>query len=197
MGFASEARQKIALAAWAARAAKTDPKKFARTVAVVWGAGGLASALIRAAWRDMKDDDDEDVFDARNWSLARLASQTMAGPLHGIPGFGDMIEAGINRAFGVYAPGGDIFSQSDDGITAAKKLITGKTMHTVTPSGKVKDNPEWLEDSLKAAKSVLFTLGLGNDTIAGANSLLNLVEDGAKVVDNLNGAEIPAKRPKK
>lgn len=187
--FASEARQKIALAAWAARSFKAEPKQFFRTLAVVWGAGGLAAALIRAAWRDMKDDDDEEVFDARNWSLSRLAAQTITGPLQGIPGFGDMLEAGFNRVFGVYAPGGDIFSQSEDGVTAAVKLLRGKTLHTTTPSGRVKDNPEWLEDSLKSAKSVLFTLGLGNDTIAGANSLLNLVEDGAKVVDNLDGPE--------
>lgn len=171
--FASEARQKIALAAWATRGAKQDPANFARTLAVVWGAGGLAAAIIRSAWRDMKDDEDEDIFDERNWSAARLLAATVAGPLQGIPVFGDIVESGINRTAGVYVPGGDIFSQAQGGVTGAKKLVTGKA-----------DNAE---ERLKAAKAMLFTMGLANDTLAAASTLANVAEDGVKVVDNLNG----------
>ena len=51
-----------------------------------------------------------------------------------------------------------------------------------------------MEDTLKAAKSILFTVGLFNDTVAGANSLANVLEDGAKIADNLNGVEPSEKK---
>ena len=173
--FASESRQKIALAAWAAR----DPKKLARTLAVVWGAGGLAAALIRTAWRDMRDDDDEEIFDEKSWSLSRLAAATAAGPFQGIPAFGELIESGINHMTGTYAPSGGMLSQAADGVTAAKRLVTGKTAESNEP----------VEQTLKAVKSFLFTVGLANDTVAAANSLLNIADDAAKIADNLDGVD--------
>jgi hypothetical protein len=170
--FASEARQKIALAAWSAR---SNPAQMARTLAVVWGAGGVMAAMIRAAWRDLKDDDDEDVFDEKNWSLKRLLTSAAAGPLQGVPLVGDIIEGTLFKLTGQFLPSGNMFSQAEAGATGAKKLLTGKA--------------ETPEEKLKAAKAVLFTLGLTNDSLAAASTLANIAEDAAKVVDNLEGTD--------
>ncbi len=170
--FASEARQKIALAAWSAR---SNPAQMARTLAVVWGAGGVMAAMIRAAWRDLKDDDDEDVFDEKNWSLKRLLTSAAAGPIQGVPLVGDIIEGTLFKLTGQFLPSGNMFSQAEAGATGAKKLLTGKA--------------ETPEEKLKAAKAVLFTLGLTNDSLAAASTLANIAEDAAKVVDNLEGTD--------
>jgi hypothetical protein len=177
--FASEPRQKIALAAWALRNAKKNPARFARTAAVVWGAGGVMASLIRAAWRDMREDDDDEVFDDRNWNVKRLLVSSAAGPVQGIPGLGPLLEGIAFRTAGVYAPEGDIFSQAGRGVDSARKLASGTTLESDEP----------VEDTLKAAKGILFTMGLWNETIAAATSLSNVAEDAAKVVDNFDGDE--------
>lgn len=172
--FASESRQKIAMAAW--DFAKAPLGQKLRTAAVVWGAGGLAATIIRGIWRDMKDDDDEDLLDDKNWSLGRIISGTLAGPLSGVPVFGDMAESVFNRTFGLYSSDGDILSQAGDAGTAAKNLVTGKTLESDQP----------VEDTMKAVKAIMFTMGLTNDTLAATNALTNVIEDSIKVADNLH-----------
>lgn len=79
--YASEARQKIALAAWAASHAKADPVRFAKTAFLVFGVGGLLTTVLKNLWKDAKGDDDE-----KKWSAERLIMATLANPFHGIPG---------------------------------------------------------------------------------------------------------------
>jgi hypothetical protein len=74
--YASEARQKIALMAWAATKAKSEPAQFAKTAFLVFGVGGLLKGL----WREAKGDDDE-----KKWSAERLTLAALTGPLHGVP----------------------------------------------------------------------------------------------------------------
>lgn len=78
--YASEARQKIALMAWAAYKAKSEPAQFAKTAFLVFGVGGLMTQIIKNLWRDAKGDDDES-----KWDPARLTLRAMAAPLHGVP----------------------------------------------------------------------------------------------------------------
>src|SRR5690242_7554139 len=57
--YASEARQKAALAAWQLSKGFTNGNagQTLRTAFLVWGVGGLMTQVIRNAWRDMRDDD--------------------------------------------------------------------------------------------------------------------------------------------
>jgi hypothetical protein len=78
--YASEARQKIALMAWATMKATAEPAQFAKTAFLVFGVGGLMTQILKNLWREAKGDDDE-----KKWSPERLALSAMAGPLHGVP----------------------------------------------------------------------------------------------------------------
>jgi|UniRef100_UPI0037CBA421 hypothetical protein len=87
--YASEARQKIALAAWSATKAKSDPAQFAKTMFLVFGVGGLMTQIIKNLWKEAKGDDDE-----KKWSPDRLVIAALAGPLHGIPGMSLLLNDG-------------------------------------------------------------------------------------------------------
>ncbi len=78
--YASEARQKIALMAWATMNAKAEPAQFAKTAFLVFGIGGLMTQILKNLWREAKGDDDES-----KWSPERLTLSALAGPLHGVP----------------------------------------------------------------------------------------------------------------
>lgn len=78
--YASEARQKIALMAWAATKAKSEPAQFAKTAFLVFGVGGLLTQVLKGLWREAKGDDDE-----KKWSAERLTLAALTGPLHGVP----------------------------------------------------------------------------------------------------------------
>jgi hypothetical protein len=78
--YASEARQKIALMAWATMNAKAEPAQFAKTAFLVFGIGGLMTQILKNLWREAKGDDDES-----KWAPERLTLSALAGPLHGVP----------------------------------------------------------------------------------------------------------------
>lgn len=188
--FASEARQKIALAAWAASNAKASPARAARVALVVWGAGGLMAAAIRSAWKDLRDDDDEELFDERNWSLKQLIAATLSGPLQGIPGLGEAMQSAVAKATGTYDPGGNLLSSLGRSVPAAKDILTGDFMESDEP----------VEDTMKDVEAILTAAGLANDTIAAATSIMHLVRDGANILDGLRDdpaeTEAKAKRAK-
>lgn len=78
--YASEARQKIALMAWATTKAASEPAQFAKTAFLVFGVGGLMVQILKNLWRERKGDDDEE-----KWSAKRLTLAALTGPLHGVP----------------------------------------------------------------------------------------------------------------
>lgn len=172
--FASEARQKLALAYWAGVNAGKDPGHAARVAFVVWGIGGLGAAIIRNAWRDLRDDDDDEVFDDKNWGKKRLIAQTLAGPLNGVPMWGDAVEGIINATAGqpIFAidPTG-----SAQGAYALRRLLTGKSW----------DDDENIEAVIRDAEKVMTAIGSYNETTASAVSLFHLLRDSREVLDNL------------
>lgn len=87
--YASEARQKLALAAWGASKIKSDPAYAAKTAFLTFIVGGLMSQVLKNLWRDLLGDDDE-----RKWSAERLTKTTLTGPLHGFPLFSSMVDGG-------------------------------------------------------------------------------------------------------
>jgi hypothetical protein len=185
--FASEARQKMMLAFWAGQRIKENPTQAARTAAVVWGVGGLMAAIIRNIWRDLRDDEDDQVLDERNWSLSRLVTATISGPLQGIPGLGDAIEAAISKAAGEYSPGGNLFDSLGNSVPAAKRMLTGDTFTASEP----------VEQTLKDAEAIMTAGGLFNETTASLVSMLHVVRDGVSVLDGMRNDKEEAAAMKK
>jgi hypothetical protein len=173
--FASEARQKIALAAWAAGNVKTDPARAARVAMVVWGVGGLMAAVLRNAWRDLRDDDDDEVLDDKHWKLSELVASTIAGPLTGIPAIGEALQSAIAVVTGGWDSSGNLFSGFGKGVGAAGDLLSGEFLEADEP----------VEDVMKDAEAVLMMMGLVHENLASASSLMHVVRDGAAVVDGL------------
>ena len=171
--FASEARQKIALAAWATSTAKSDPARAARVALVVWGVGGLMAQVIRNSWKDVRDDDDDEVFDERNWSLKQLIAGTISGPLQGIPGLGEALQGVIAKATGTYDSSGNLLSSLGRSVPAAKSILSGDFM----------DSTEPVEETIKDVEAILTAAGMANDTLAATTSIMHLVRDGAAILD--------------
>lgn len=68
---------------------------------------------ITNAWRDAKNDDDEEVFDAKNWRARDYMIAMALGPLTGLPLLGTLthaaeplssLERGVNSAAGIKKP---------------------------------------------------------------------------------------------
>ena len=167
--FASEARQKIALTAWAYAGRKTNRAKAFKAFLLTWGVGGVMAEVIRAAYRDLKDDDDDEVFDAKNWSPTRLALSALAGPLQGVPGISAALETG-----------GNLLSSGKRGLDAVKSLGSGEAFKDDEP----------VEAVLKDVDSILTAMALLNENAAAVASLAHAGLDGAKLLDGLSDDDV-------
>lgn len=171
--FASEARQKLVLAAWAGKEIGKNPARAARVAFVVWGIGGLMATVLRNAWRDLKDDDDDEVFDDRIWGWKRLTTQTLAGPLQGLPLLGDAIELAIGKAFGQYVPNSGPLDSLAQSVPAVKHLATLSFL----------DDENEVQAVLKDAEALMTALGLYNETAASSVAFLHIARDVAALAD--------------
>jgi hypothetical protein len=104
--FASEARQKVALTAWAMGSGNVS--RMVKTGFLTFVVGGLFTQVLKNLWREMKGDDDE-----RKWSIERLVLAALTGPLNGIPGFS-----------AVMGDGGSLLAKGKQGIHAVEDLLT-------------------------------------------------------------------------
>jgi hypothetical protein len=112
--FASEARQKVALTAWAMGSGNVS--RMVKTGFLTFVVGGLFTQVLKNLWREMKGDDDE-----RKWSIERLALAALTGPLNGIPGFS-----------AVMGDGGSLLAKGKQGIHAVEDLLTKDQSATET-----------------------------------------------------------------
>ena len=167
--FSSEARQKGSLVLYALANKEVSWDRKARAVAVAWLVGGMITTLIRAAWRDMRDDDDE-WLDEKNWGWDRLAFGTLTGPLKAIPAIGDSFTGLVANWSGQYSPNGTLLSMIPDAAIASKRLLW--------------DGPKDFETGLKDAERLLMGLGVFNDTAAALASGSHIVRDVFALVDN-------------
>lgn len=107
--FSSESRQKVAIGLFEAFNPRTKgfdkANRVASAAALIWLVSGLVPALLKAALKSAKGDDDD-------WDLKKLAFRTASGPIGGLP-FVDSIIDGRTMANVGYAP------------SAIKHLATG------------------------------------------------------------------------
>ncbi|GAT35623.1 hypothetical protein TSACC_3694 [Terrimicrobium sacchariphilum] len=171
--FASDARKNFGLMAYAL--ANRPAAEAARVITAVWIANSVMAAIIRSAWADARNDDDEEIFDAKNWSPKTLALKAATDPLAGIPFLGDKAQGMVLRAFGVWTPEGDILSGLD------------------RATGSVRRIDDYLagdfeaKDVFRDVDAILSGMGLLNSNIAAAASLSHLAKDLFGVTENAAG----------
>lgn len=172
--FASEARQKLMLSAYALGSKKSKGAK-ARALAVTWLAGGLLASVIRATMRDLRDDEDDEFFDEENWDPKRLALASLTGPLQGLPFLGDAIESAAYKMAGEYMPEGNMLSSIAQATDKGADLFDGP--------------PKDLEEAAKTAETLLYGAAAVNETAAAAASFSHLVSDLIRIAENLGGPD--------
>jgi hypothetical protein len=175
--FSSEARKNFGLALYAGTKGRSGD--FGKALFYVLILNGLVSTVIRSAFRDLRDDDDDEVFDEKNWGWNRMAAMLISDPLYGFPVVGEAIESGIFNAFGVYTPSGPLFDVAP-AVPAVKRMAYDHPMALLEGEAEYRD-------ILRDVNRILSTAGLFNSTIAGAASLTNLAKDSFEVGDNLLG----------
>ncbi|GAT33299.1 hypothetical protein TSACC_21712 [Terrimicrobium sacchariphilum] len=171
--FASDARKNFGLMAYAL--ANRPAAEAARVITAVWIANSVMAALIRSAWADARNDDDEEIFDAKNWSPKTLALKAATDPLAGIPFLGDKAQGMVLRAFGVWTPDGDILSSIDRAAVSVNRIDDYL-------SGDFE-----AKDVFRDVDTILSGMGLLNSNIAAAASLAHLSSDLFNVTKNATG----------
>ena len=160
--FASEARKNLALVAYSF--AERDTATKMRTLAYVVAINSIASSILRSIWRDMLDDDDEELFDDKYWSPKRIAIAAATEPLYGFPVLGSTAQNAIYKAFGEYRPGRSMFDV-DRAINPVKRI------------------PEYLSgdfemrDVMRDIDMIVSAMGLAHPNIAAAASITHLAKD--------------------
>jgi hypothetical protein len=173
--FSSDPRQKASLLVYAAmRGDVTGAEKVKDvtfTSAKLWIIGGVMQTLMRTMLRDIRNDDDDEIFDERYWDPTRLALQAMTGPLGAVPFLGGMLEGATYKATGQYMPRGGMLESLGDATATANRWAHGKA------------------DPLKDLETV-FTAGASvSGTSAAAASAMHLIRDTVGFLQNLEGPD--------
>ena len=169
--FASESRKNLALLAYTK--ANRPLKRFLAATAGYVFFNLAMGALIRNAWKDMKDDgdDEDDFFDEKTWNWKRMGVAMLTEPLQGMPLLGDYTEKGINAALGQY-------HQSSDLINFERGIKSFKNIPDILQGERD------AEGVLKDIDGMVSLMGLFNQNAAAAASLTHIASDFFGVVDN-------------
>ena len=169
--FASESRQKLALAVYNLATGTLSQK--ARALAVTWGFGGVMATLIRAVMADIRDSDDDEFFDDKNWDPVRLTLMATTGPFAGLPILGDALESAIFGAAGKYLPEGNMFSAIPRSVKGLQNL------------------PDWFtgdreaKDMTQDLQAILYGIAPFSGTASATTSATNILRDALEILDNL------------
>lgn len=170
--FASEARQKLAISGFTLANPDADIGRKARALAVTWIVGGMFAELVRAVMRDMRDDDDEEFFDEKNWGPKRLALSALVGPLNAVPVVGDLAESALFAVAGEYLPEGNMLSNLPRGAQRVTKI------------------PDWFTgdrdavDIARDVETILSGMGALSRNASAAASVSHFVTDLFRMADN-------------
>lgn len=182
--FSSEPRQKFALIAYRLMLAKQKGNtlsalkeaRFWRAAAVTWLWGGVFASIIRAAMRDVRDDEDDEWFDERNWNPTRMAVASLSGPLYGLPIVGKELESGMMYLADERPFEGTLFSGISQGIRSTKSLLNGGEDYG-------------MEEALRDLESIAMASAFISETGAAATSIMHVVRDLYGIVTNAFGGE--------
>jgi hypothetical protein len=166
--FASEARKNMALVAYTG--AKRPSGDLAKALLYVIVFNGVLSALIRTAWRDLRDDEE----DEDEWSVRRILLSVASEPLYGFPGFGEIAQDAIFAAAGEWKPDGSIL---DAPVKAPPAIVRAPENFGMVLEGD-------FEQPLRDLETILMAGGLFNDTVAGLASFSHVLRDAESLIRN-------------
>lgn len=171
--FASDPRQKFSLIAYEALrhdvSGKDKAAAVAKAAAVTWMVSGILQAVVRSVFRDLRNDDDDELFDERHWDLKRLGLMALTGPFGGMPVFGDMIEGSIYKAAGEWMPSSTLLDGLANAFPAAWNLIKLDS-----------------DDVLKDIEAVLTGGATFSGTSAAGASAMHAVRDAVNIYENFD-----------
>ena len=165
--FFSEARKNVALVSYAAQ---KDPSKLAGVAQFVF-LNAAISSVIRAAWADLRDDDEE--MDELYWNPGKIALEIAIDPLYGIPVVGGMLQDAIKSAFGFKVFGGSIFESGQSAIPATRRALT------------LDYDADEIDRIASDLNAILGAFGYFSRDAAALTGITNVIEDALKVYDNL------------
>jgi hypothetical protein len=165
--FGSDARKNLALLGYTL--AKGNNTEKARAFLFVVLLNGVLAGVVRNAWRDLRDDEDDEIFDEKYWNIRRIALSASTDWLFGFPVIGEEIQGAIFAAAGEYRPDSGLFSSIAAAPGAFKNLFIDF------------DSTDVLRDVEKIATAV----GLFNDSAAAGVSVLHIIRDVFDLGSNL------------
>lgn len=146
--FASEARKNLAIMVYTLAKNRGSLSEKLRTIAAFGLLTGTMSVLLNTAWRDMADDDDDEIFDDKYWNPLKLLRDITLEPMYGIPVLGSEIQNAALRASGDNTHDGSLFSLPGRGVSAFKRLPQ-------TLQGE-----QSTEDTIKDAEAMFAVMGM-------------------------------------
>ncbi len=167
--FFSEARKNISLMIQAQLQKGFWSKQMARATFYAVVANGLISALIRNAWRDLRDDEDDEIFDPKHWRMKKIIASVLTDWIYGVPALGEELQNAVLALLGETQPQGGPFSSIPRAVYAAKKL----------------DEIEDIDDLLRKVEAIMTAFGLFNDQTAAATVFMHPIRDGVDIITNL------------
>lgn len=175
--FASETRQKIALSAYRWDSKFTLAEKT-RAIAVTFGFGGVFAQIVRSVGADLRDDDDDEIFDEKYWNPARMALKALLDPLTGVPIYGDLLQSTIMGAAKVAGVDTGYIFDNDSMISSVKDFpkaivnLYGTASDLITGDDEIE-----IERLVKDVDKVFITMSPFFDTPAALSSFSHLVRD--------------------
>jgi hypothetical protein len=173
--FSSDPRQKASLLVYAAMRRDTSGAEKAAdvsfTAAKLWIIGGVLTTLMRTVLRDLRNDDDDEIFDERYWAPGRFALAAATAPLSALPYLGGIVQGSTYTATGQFLPDGGMLDFFDQAARLPKKWSKGKI--------------EPIKDLETLATGVAGLSG----TSAAAASGMHLIRDVVGFIENLEGPD--------
>ena len=171
--FASDARMKIALTVHRMRTGTKAEK--ARALTFFFILNGLGATLLRNMWRDVRSDDDDEIFDGDNWDIKAMMVSTMFGSLNGIPVLGEKIDSAVKIATGERTFTGTLV----DGVDSGSRVVRNADDYL---NGDIE-----IDRAIRDAEALLTTAGMFNEKAASAKSIASLLRDLEKLLSNAIG----------
>jgi hypothetical protein len=174
--FASEARQKAAMA-WEAYAPSSGLSKGERAsrLILLHIVFPLIIQTITSAWRDARDDgEDDELFDEKNWQAGDYAKSMILGPLLGIPVIGSGLNAAMTGIFGGHFFANDPNQPLNQAAGGAVDI-----MEAITEGD--------LDSGLKGAKALIraSAMVLGGEKAAAVGVGVNILSDAYRIIENI------------
>lgn len=168
--FASEARKNLAISAYSFAADRGLATKL-QTLTYVIVLNAIGSQILRSIWRDILDDEDDELFDEKYWSPKRIAMSVATEPFYGLPVVGTMLEDAVYKSAGEYLPQGSLFSVSS-AVGPIKRLpdhLSGDTE---------------MRDVMRDLDMFVSALAILHPDLAATSSITHLARDLFNIADS-------------